>query len=382
MNPLRILFVFGCPLKKGGTENVMINIVKNIDRDRFHIDFLIFDKTPDQSDDKKYLESLGCGFYQITARGVDRKLHYRELDEFFRDHKYDIVHTHMDAIGEEALKAAKKHGVKALIAHSHNTDQLDNPKGLKDHLHKCYLIYEKHLLRRYAGYFVACSPEAGKWLFGEKICNGDKYLLLNNSIDSSAYAYDEYTRNAVRKELGLDGRKVIIHVGQFRTQKNHGMVIDVFNELHKRDDSYKLVLVGTGEEQDKIKAKAEELGLREDVLFLGNRNDIPDLLQAADVFLFPSFYEGLSIALLEAQASDLICIVSDTVSPASFVTEKTMSLGLDKDPKAWANKIETSLDTYKTRSDMKSLFAEKGYDINEQIKVLESFYMKAAGYER
>ena len=382
MNPLRILFVFGCPLKKGGTENVMINIVKNIDRDRFHIDFLIFDKTPDQSDDKKYLESLGCGFYQITARGVDRKLHNRELDEFFRDHKYDIVHTHMDAIGEEALKAAKMHGVKALIAHSHNTDQLDNPKGLKDHLHKCYLIYEKHLLRRYAGYFVACSPEAGKWLFGEKICNGDKYLLLNNSIDSSAYAYDEYTRNAVRKELGLDGRKVIIHVGQFRTQKNHGMVIDVFNELHKRDDSYKLVLVGTGEEQDKIKAKADELGLREDVLFLGNRNDIPDLLQAADVFLFPSLYEGLSIALLEAQASDLICIVSDTVSPASFVTEKTMSLGLDKDPKAWANKIETSLDTYKTRSDMKSLFAEKGYDINAQIKVLESFYMKAAGYER
>ena len=285
MNPLRILFVFGCPLKKGGTENVMINIVKNIDRDRFHIDFLIFDKTPDQSDDKKYLESLGCGFYQITARGVDRKLHNRELDEFFRDHKYDIVHTHMDAIGEEALKAAKKHGVKALIAHSHNTDQLDNPKGLKDHLHKCYLIYEKHLLRRYAGYFVACSPEAGKWLFGEKICNGDKYLLLNNSIDSSAYAYDEYTRNAVRKELGLDGRKVIIHVGQFRTQKNHGMVIDVFNELHKRDDSYKLVLVGTGEEQDKIKAKAEELGLREDVLFLGNRNDIPGLLTASGLFM-------------------------------------------------------------------------------------------------
>ena len=380
MNHLRILFVFGCPLKKGGTENVMINIVKNIDRDRFHIDFLIFDKTPDQSDDKKYLELLGCRFYQITARGVDRKLHNRELDEFFRDHKYDIVHTHMDAIGEEALKAAKKHGIKALIAHSHNTDQLDNPKGLKDRLHKCYLIYEKHLLRRYAEYFVACSPEAGKWLFGEKICNGDKFLLLKNSIDSSAY--DEDTRNAVRKDLGLNGRKVIIHVGQFRTQKNHGKVIDVFNELHKRDDSFRLVLVGTGEEQESIKSKVEALGLKDDVLFLGNRNDIPGLLTAADVFLFPSLYEGLSIALLEAQASDLICIVSDTVSPASFVTEKTMSLGLDKDPKAWADKIESSLETYKSRSDMKSLFVEKGYDISAQIKVLESFYMKAAGYER
>ena len=377
MNPLRILFVFGCPLKKGGTENVMINIVKNIDRDRFHIDFLIFDKTPDQSDDKKYLESLGCEFYQITARGTDRKLHNRELDEFFRDHKYDIVHTHMDAIGEEALKAAKKHGVKALIAHSHNTDQLDNPKGLKDHLHKCYLIYEKRLLRRYAGYFVACSPEAGKWLFGDKICNGDKYLLLNNSIDSSAYAYDEDTRNAVRKVLGLDGRKVIIHVGQFRTQKNHGMVIDVFNELHKRDDSYKLVLVGTGEEQNNIKAKAEELGLREDVLFLGNRNDIPGLLTASDIFLFPSLYEGLPIALLEAQAADLICVVSDTISEVALLTEKVKSLSLSASPSVWADVTEAMMKEYNVRCDRREFFIEKGFDISTNIRKLEDLYKRA-----
>ena len=377
MNPLRILFVFGCPLKKGGTENVMINIVKNIDRDRFHIDFLIFDKAPDQSDDKKYLESLGCRFYQITARGADRKLHNRELDQFFRDHEYDIVHTHMDAIGEEALKAAKKHGIKALIAHSHNTDQLDNPKGLKDHLHKCYLIYEKHLLRRYAEYFVACSPEAGKWLFGDKICNGDKYLLLNNSIDSSAYAYDEYTRNAVRKELGLDGRKVIIHVGQFRTQKNHGMVIDVFNELHKRDDSYKLVLVGTGEEQDNIKAKAEELGLKEDVLFLGNRNDIPGLLTASDIFLFPSLYEGLPIALLEAQAADLICVVSDTISEVALLTEKVKSLSLSASSSVWADVTEAMMKEYNVRCDRREFFIEKGFDISTNIKKLEDLYKRA-----
>jgi len=382
MNPLRILFVFGCPLKKGGTENVMINIVKNIDRDRFHIDFLIFDKTPDQSDDKKYLESLGCRFYQITARGVDRKLHNRELDEFFRDHEYDIVHTHMDAIGEEALKAAKKHGIKALIAHSHNTDQLDNPNGLKDHLHKCYLIYEKHLLRRYAEYFVACSPEAGKWLFGDKICNSEKYLLLKNSIDSSAYSFDEETRNEVRKELGLEGRKVIIHVGQFRTQKNHGKVIEVFNELHKRDDSFALVLVGTGEEQDNIKSKVEELGLKEDVLFLGNRNDIPELLMSADVFLFPSLYEGLGIALLEAQAADLICVVSDTIPELAVLTEKVRSVNLTESASVWGDIVEEMMGKYTVRRDRSELFTEKGYDISAQIKVLESFYMKAAEYER
>ena len=379
MNPLRILFVFGCPLKKGGTENVMSNIVKNIDLEMFHIDFLIFDKTPDTSEDKKYLESLGCRFYQITARGTDRKLHNKELDEFFKEHKYDIVHTHMDAIGEEALKAAKKHGVKARIAHSHNTDQLDNPKGLKDHLHRAYLKYEKHLLRRYADYYVACSPEAGKWLFGERRCSGDNYLLLTNAIESSKYSYDEEIRAEVRNELGLEGKKVIIHVGQFRTQKNHDKIIDVFSELCSRDESYRLILVGNGEEEDRIRNKVRDIGLSDKVLFLGSRNDVDRLLQAADVFLFPSLYEGLSIALLEAQASDLICIVSDTVSPASFVTEKTMGLGLDNDSRVWADKIQSSLDAYKTRSDRRSLFAEKGYDISAQIKVLEKFYKKAAG---
>ncbi len=379
MNPLRILFVFGCPLKKGGTENVMINIVKNIDREMFHIDFLIFDKTPDTSDDKKYLESLGCRFYQITARGIDRKIHNKELEEFFKEHKYDIVHTHMDAIGEEALKAAKKHGIKARIAHSHNTDQLDNPKGLKDHLHRAYLKYEKHLLRRYAEYYVACSPEAGKWLFGKKRCSGDNYLLLTNAVESSKYSYDEAIRDEVRKELGIEGKKVIIHVGQFRTQKNHDKVIEIFRELCSRDEAYRLILVGKGEDEYRIRDMVSGMGLSGKVRFLGNRNDVDRLLQAADVFLFPSLYEGLSIALLEAQASDLICIVSDTVSPASFVTEKAVSLGLDKDAKTWADKIESALDEYKTRSDMKSLFTEKGYDISAQIKVLEKFYIKAAG---
>ena len=285
----------------------------------------------------------------------------------------------MDAIGEEALKAAKKHGVKARIAHSHNTDQLDNPKGLKDHLHRAYLKYEKHLLRRYADYYVACSPEAGKWLFGERRCSGDNYLLLTNAIESSKYSYDEEIRAEVRNELGLEGKKVIIHVGQFRTQKNHDKIIDVFSELCSRDESYRLILVGNGEEEDRIRNKVRDIGLSDKVLFLGSRNDVDRLLQAADVFLFPSLYEGLSIALLEAQASDLICIVSDTVSPASFVTEKTMGLGLDNDSRVWADKIQSSLDAYKTRSDRRSLFAEKGYDISAQIKVLEKFYKKAAG---
>lgn len=381
MNPLRILFVFGCPLKKGGTENVMINIVKNIDREMFHIDFLIFDKTTDTSDDKKYLESLGCRFYQITARGVDRKLHNKELDDFFRDHRYDIVHTHMDAIGEEALKAAKKHGIKARIAHSHNTDQLDNPKGLKDHLHRAYLKYEKHLLRRYAEYYVACSPEAGKWLFGERICNGENYLVLNNAIDIAEYSFNEQTRNRIRKELGLEDKKVIIHVGQFRTQKNHDLIVDVFEELHNRDDSYRLLLVGKGEEEDRIMAKISDKKLEDTVMLLGNRNDVNELLQSADVFLFPSRYEGLGIALLEAQAADLVCVVSDGIPDLAVLTEKVRKLSLSEAVTIWADAVEESLNRFDTRKDRSDLFIAKGFDISTNIRRLEELYKRAAGNE-
>ena len=374
---MRIVQVNTVETGANGITNVMLGYCTAILKLAKDIRFdLVCINEPEEKYTRPFLESGGKVY--VLSR-LKHPLEYRkQLGKIFRG--ADAVHAHGNsATLALEMEAAFNAGVPLRIAHSHNTDQLDNPKGLKDHLHRAYLKYEKHLLRRYAEYYVACSPEAGKWLFGKKRCKGENYLLLTNAIESSRYSYDEETRAEVRKELGFEGKKVIIHVGQFRTQKNHDKVIEIFSELCSRDEAYRLILVGKGEDEYRIRDKVSSMGLSGKVRFLGNRNDVDRLLQAADVFLFPSLYEGLSIALLEAQASDLICIVSDTVSPSSFVTEKAVSLGLDKDAKTWADKIEASLDAFKTRSDRKSLFTDKGYDISAQIKVLEKFYMKAAG---
>ncbi len=374
---IKILFVFGCPLNKGGTENVMINICKNIDRDKFHVDFLIFDNTKDISDDKKFLESLGCVFYSITARKVDRRRHNQELDLFFKTHKYDIVHTHMDAIGEEALRKAKKYHVASRIAHSHNTDQLENPNGIKEWLHKGYLVLEKYLLRHYANYYIACSDEAGLWLFGQRICEGADYLLLNNAIDARKYEFNQQVRDLKRKELGIDGKKVIIHVGQFRTQKNHKMIISIFNILYRENNDYKLILVGDGEERAEIEKMVSEKGLDNAVDFLGNRTDVSELLQAADLFIFPSLYEGLGIALLEAEASDLPCVVSNTIPGRAIITDKVKKVSLDAPEKEWSLKVEELFLRKEIRHSRVEDFINYGFDIESQIRILEDFYRKS-----
>ena len=200
---IRILFVFGDVLKKGGTEKVMLNIFDHIDRSRFSIDFLLLTDEPDNSDAATHIRENGGQIYQIIRRGKDHKEHLRQLDEFFREHTYDIVHTHMDAIGDEALIAARRAGVAVRVAHSHSTRQRSKTGGVKGCLHGLYLKLERERLRKNATHFVACSQQAGKWLFGETICAGKRYLELKNAIELERYSYSEEKRAQVRELLGI-----------------------------------------------------------------------------------------------------------------------------------------------------------------------------------
>ena len=375
---INILFVYRGPFNKGGMENVMINICKYIDKELFHIDFLILDKAEDNSSEKKYLETLGCKFYAITSRKDDFLLHINELDDFFNSHQYDIVHTHMDAIGDEALRIARKHNVRIRIAHSHNTDfVLVNNTGIIGFFHKKYMILEKYLLRYYANYYIACSTEAGEWLFGRKICHGPNYLMLNNFIELNNFIYDENIRKVMRSELHVENKKVIIHVGQFRKQKNHQMILKIFKLLHQRDNNYHLILVGDGSERNSIENYIRDNELEETVSMLGARDDVNKLLQAADIFLFPSLFEGFGNALLEAQVSDLPCIISENIPTDAIVIEKVKTINLNETPEFWADCLEKLLSESKQRKNRIQDFIERGFDERTQIKKLEDFYKNA-----
>ena len=372
---INILFVFADIFKKGGTEAVMFNIFNNINKSSFHIDFLILSNKEDNTEETNYLKKNGAKIFYITSRGDDYLKHKRELRLFFENNHYDIVHTHMDAIGAEVLKEALRSGVRVRIAHSHNTNQLPNPKGIKEYLHKVVIMCEKIMTRKLANGYVACSTEAAKWLFGRNVVKQKNYLLFRNAIDVKKYVYSEEVRNEMRKRLGVVGKHVIGHVGRFDYQKNHEFLIEIFREYLKKDEKAILLLVGDGENKKYLESIIEAENLSKNVQFLGARDDINRLLQAMDVFVFPSRYEGLGVALIEAQLSGLPCLASSTIPREVEVSDNIRFLNIDDSPTVWSDTIYNVVNKKdNVRNSPLKMVRSRGYDMTECITGLEQFY--------
>ena len=203
--------------------------------------------------------------------------------------------------------------------------------------------------------------------------NGKPYTILNNAIDAQSYRFDKQIREEMREQLGFNQEDFVIgHVGRFNPQKNHNFIIDVFNFVHKKNAAAKLVLVGTGDGQKAIKEKVESLVLSDSVLFLGNRTDVNKILQAMDVFLFPSLYEGLPLSIIEAQAAGLPCVISDNVPPECIVTDLIEAVSLDDALAKWEIVI-TSKKSVK-RKDTYELIKKSGFDVKSNVLVLEKMY--------
>lgn len=346
---------------RGGLETMLMNYYRNIDRDKVQFDFLTHrDERWDYDDE---IESLGGKIYHLPKLNPFSKSYLNALDKFFKEHKeYQIVHCHQDCLSGVVLKVAKKNGVRFTIAHSHNANQDKNLKYL-------IKLFEKRKIPKYADKLFACGDEAGRWMF-----NTDNFEVLNNAIDTDLYIYNEEKASKVKKEFGIENKFVIGHVGRFSTQKNHEFLIDVFNEVQKIKENSVLVLVGDGNLRPEIEQKVCDLGLSDKVIFTGVRSDVNDLMQGMDVFLFPSLYEGLGIVLIEAQAAGLKCIISDTIPKDGIITDDVLSLSLNQSPVIWANEV-LKYKGYK-RSNNKELIEKADYDIKNNAKKLEQFYIQ------
>lgn len=373
---VKILFAFNGLLAKGGTEAVMLNIYNNIDKSKFKIDFMfVGEEEDDFSDYSKYLKQTGAKLYYVTIRAKNYRKYLSDIKEIIKNNDYDIVHSHMDASGVEFLKIARKYNIPVRVAHSHNTNHLSNPRNLKEIVHKLFLEIERMKIRSYATHYIACSTEAGEWLFGRKRCQGKNYLLFKNAIDVSKYAFSDEIREIKRQELGLDNKKVIGHMGRFAHQKNHEYLIEIFKKIHEKDEDTVLVLIGEGELMHSVQEIVGNYGLTDVVYFLGSRSDVSELLQVFDIFVFPSRYEGLSVALIEAQASGLECVTSDSISPESKVTNLVHMLNLNESPEEWANTILKLLYSSNNRSFAGDILIEKGYDMKSNVENIEEFYL-------
>lgn len=359
--PIRVLHVIGV-MNRGGAETMIMNLYRNIDRNKIQFDFVEHTDKRAVFDDE--IESLGGVVYRCPKFTGKNYFTYKKWwDNFFTSEgaKYRIVHGHIGSTAAIYLKSAKKYG-KYTIIHSHNTKA---SLSFKEFIYR----FLSHIACNYADYFFACSKLAGIDRFGKKI----NFSVLNNAIFTEHYTFSDSTRREVRDELGLNNEYVIGHIGRFNYQKNHSFLIDIFKELKKKNDEVKLILVGDGEEIGNVKNKVMNYGLEKDVIFTGVRSDVNKLLQAMDVFLFPSLFEGLPVTIVEAQAAGLPCVISNKVPDECIIIEGLVTIKkLSDSAEDWASHILTK--KYFVRIDTSEEIKNKGFDINESTKLMEDFY--------
>ncbi|MCD2436362.1 glycosyltransferase [Acidaminococcus sp. NSJ-142] len=359
----------------GGVYAFVLNILENIDR-KFQIDLCSFEKFEKQSN-IDYVESFGGKVHYCCYEGnpIKKQLGcFKGLYNLIKNSHYDTVHIHSDVSYKLFLYglAVKLGGASNILIHSHSTAVDGKHRNIKDFLHHLFRFF----LPLIGDKFLACSQEAGKWMFLDCILRGKNFFQINNGINTLKFSYSSKRRLQVRKNLRLDDDFVVGHIGRFCYQKNHEFLIHVFNEIVKMQPNAKLLLVGSYVGDPfyfTITHKlVDKLGLDDNVLFLGIRNDVPDLMQAMDCFVLPSRSEGLGIVGIEAQAAGLPCFFSSEVPREVGVTNLSHFIALNTPLKKWAECIiQHSQGIRQTRQQE---IRDAGYDAKQEIKRLERLY--------
>lgn len=364
----------------GGLENLIMNIYRNIDREKIQFDFLVTREEDGIFDEE--IKSLGGKIYNIPHMSkVGYKKYTSILYNFFKEHpEYKIVHCHRDALCSIYLNQARKANIPIRIAHSH-TMRLSETRDIKGIITALIKKYCMPFTVKNATHYFACSKDAGEWLFGKKVVN-EKLQIINNGIDTKKYIYDENISKKIRSELNISKETLLIgHVGRFDIAKNHDFLIDIINKLKLEMEDFKLCLVGEGRLKVDIEEKIKRLNLQDNVIFLGIRNDINELMMAFDIFTFPSLFEGLGIVLIEAQASGLKSLTSDQVPKEADMKVGLLDFLSIDDIDYWIDEIKiVSENKQKLREDRCSnqeSIIKNGYDIFTTTSYIQDFYFES-----
>ena len=324
---IRVLHVIGA-MDRGGAETMVMNLYRAVDKSRMQFDFLVHEER--ECDYDQEILDLGGRIYRVPRfTGANLIAYNKDCRRLFAEHpEHRIVHGHIGSSAVIYLKEAKRAG-RVAIAHSHAQNYLPGVEGL---------VFDliAHPTRNIADWFFACSKEAGIDRFGEKVVEGDRFAILDNGIDVELYRCDEEGHRAAKEELGLAGKPVFGHVGRLSPEKNHEFLFEVFSLLKERIPDAILLLIGRGPLEQELRERADAMGIGDSVKFLGVRDDVPALLKAMDVFVFPSVKEGLAMAAVEAQASGLPCIVSTGVPEHAVVSDRVRHLPLEDGAASWA----------------------------------------------
>ena len=356
---LHVISSFG----RGGAPALIVNYMTHLTDESIKFDFLL---RAEKNAFENEIRSHGGIVYTTASFPRHIVSNFIQTIRFFREHKeYDIVQIHCNALIYilPAIICKIQHR-KCVIIHSHNT-KAEGKLGTI--IHKI----NKKFVNRFTDARFACSDLAGEWMFPKD------YSIIKNAVDSDNFFYSTEARNRIREKYGIEDKKVFIHVGRFEKQKNHDFIIDIFNEIVQKDSNSVLLLLGEGSLLDDIRKKVSNLNLNECVKFLGVKSNINDFLSAADMMLFPSFWEGLPVSLVEAQYSKLKILCSDCISTEIMVTPLIHSLSLNCSAGEWAEKAleyiadEINLDT-------NDMLDRAGYNIRIETEKLQDFYRRVA----
>lgn len=358
-------------LDSGGAETFLMKIYRSLDRSNYQMDFCInVDRVCFYTEE---VRSLGGKIYYLPSKSSSLKNFCQGLKKIIRDNHYAyVLRVTSNAMGFLDLKIAKKAGAALCSARSSNSS---DGGGIK-----AFLAHQlgKLLYSRYVDVKFAPSDLAAQYTFGSSAYQNGTVTILHNALDLDVYHYSADGRDKIRTEFGIDQHATIVgHIGRFTPQKNHNFILKVFQKFHQVNDSSILMLIGTGVLEDEIRKKAEELELARSVIFTGVRSDIPDILSAMDVFLFPSLYEGMPNTVIEAQAVGLPCVIADTITREADITGLVEYLSLQECAGEWADAVSKAAD--QIRLDTRQLLIKNHYDISSIVKEFVSLVFGEKG---
>lgn len=364
MQKRKRILLTGLSSNRGGIEAYLYRLASYMDREKFQFDFLLTES--ESPCFYQELLRLGCRFYPVTSRRRNFYKHYSDLKRLYREERFDLIHFNVNSFSDIApCTLFLKTDGRALVV-SHNAGML---KSFHTHL--------LHQLNRYRFpkekvICAAVSQLAGQWMFGKEA----KFFVINNSVDTHTFHFSTEARTSARKEFSIsENETLVLHVGYFRTQKNHEFLIRIFNEFVKQNPLSKLMLVGQGELEEQIRNQVYSLGLSDKVIFAGVRKDMPQIFSAADIFLFPSIYEGFPTVILEAVSSGLGCIMSDAITKEAVISPLCTALPLDEPLEVWANAL-IQCPCLQHREDGKDVIDKAGLSVEKEMEKIEMLYEK------
>lgn len=361
----RVLQVLGTT-NLGGAESRIMDLYRHIDRDKLQFDFLIHTDTKGHFDDE--IEALGGHIYRLPQFRLVNIFAYRQACRVFfqNHHDYVAIHGHMTSTASIYLPIARQFGVSLTIAHARSAGV---DRGVKGILTK----WLRRGLYKKADVLLSCSDLAAAAVFGEKRLKQGKVIIMPNAIDVHSFSFNQKMRENIRQQYALEDAYVIGHVGRFHYAKNHEYLIRIFEEIYKENSKARLLLIGDGPLCSDMKELCREKNLSDKVIFAGNQTPVNPYYQAMDLFVFPSRFEGMPGTVVEAQAAGLPCLISDSITREVKGTELVHFYSIEESPQNWAIKAAEYSTT--ARQDMPVDLIRNGYDVCEQVKRYEKFYL-------